>query len=333
MTNMKLSVIIIGKDSAKTLDLCITSVKKAITNTPFITDHELIYVDAISKDNSLDIANKQDCQTIKITKGFTSAALGRNLGLLAANYDALLFLDGDMELNEHWFTTSENYYQKYRALRGQRHELTYQQTKLVKENSTFDQIETVEPVKRPGGFLMIDKALLRNVKFSSDLLDEEESDFYAKIYRENKITQVPIPAYKHHNYKEIQSKILNYLLPFKNIGFLVSMIKSVRSGYFSGYFFVQKKYILAILASILLYIAFFLNQPILMVAWGLICLYNLGLRFISVVLTSIFLPYKFITSLIFIGMKKETTFEVAGKSFSMNASNPNFEELAKVLQN
>lgn len=328
---MTLTVIIIGRNNAKTLNTCFTSTKTAIQNATHIQEAEFIYIDSVSTDTSLEIAKKHTPNIIKITDGFTTAAQGRTLGKLAAQYEALLFLDGDMELHPNWFRDSKDLLEQHSALRGQRHEMIYQNDTLVAENPSFDNIQEVAPVKRSGGFLMIKGAIVKDHNFTPLLLDEEESDFYSKFVHESKIYQVPVPAYKHHNYKQLQAKIYNYIAPFKNIGYLVSLLLSIKNGYFKGYILVQKKYILAILVSVLLYVSFILMNPILLSIAVAASFVNWGLRFISVILTALFLPYKLLCALIYLAKERSATVELNNHRFTIRANKPDFNKWEKAL--
>lgn len=93
----KLSFIIIGKNEGWKLSLCFDSVNRCIKNSG-IVNYEIIYVDAKSSDNSIEIAKEHQVTKIFSISVMSNSAIARNIGGREAEGDILLFLDGDMEL-------------------------------------------------------------------------------------------------------------------------------------------------------------------------------------------------------------------------------------------
>lgn len=304
---MELSVIIIGKNNAATLERCLQSVQEAVQHTSYLTATEIIYVDSRSSDDSVQLAQQAGCEVVQITDGFTTAALGRNLGMSVAIYSNYLFLDGDMELEKEWFVKSQTYFEQYQAIRGKRHEITYKAGAIVDENPNFDHIDTVLPMVRPGGFLQISQKILGKKQFTSILRDEEESDLYAQFIQENKIYQIPIPAYKHHNYKGLKYKLLEYFTFERHTGYIVSFLQSLINGYINGYFILQLKYFLAILFSILFYIGLITLQPLFWIGCLVIFMFDLGLKKRSLIIIALLFPFKLISAIIIFLRKPKST--------------------------
>jgi len=91
-----ISFIIIGRNIASTIEICLNSVFTFIERN-VIECYEVIYVDSNSKDDSLKLASKYNVKIVKLT-GKLNAAIGRNEGAKVAIGDILFFIDGDMEL-------------------------------------------------------------------------------------------------------------------------------------------------------------------------------------------------------------------------------------------
>lgn len=81
---MKISAVILSKDSEELIKDCIESVKFC---------EEIIVVDAGSKDRTLEIAKKNGAKIVNSEPG--DYALSRNLGLKNASYDWILYIDTD----------------------------------------------------------------------------------------------------------------------------------------------------------------------------------------------------------------------------------------------
>ena len=100
---MKISFIVIGRNEGFKLRKCFTSLKKLNSNQNLKLKSETIYVDSDSSDDSISIAKEHKINHIIKIKGNINAAIARNVGASYAKYDWLLFLDGDMELQESFF--------------------------------------------------------------------------------------------------------------------------------------------------------------------------------------------------------------------------------------
>jgi Glycosyltransferases, probably involved in cell wall biogenesis len=100
------SVIVTAKNEEDTIESCILSI---IAQT--YPNFELIYVDAISSDKTLEIANrlknaaesKKNCKRyIAISKKAETPAIGRNLGAEISNGSILAFTDADCVADKDW---------------------------------------------------------------------------------------------------------------------------------------------------------------------------------------------------------------------------------------
>ncbi len=99
LTQIKFSFIVIGRNEGWKLPLCLDSVQKTVLNHN-ITNYEILYIDSRSTDNSLKIAAKIPNLRSYLVTGECNAAIARNIGGKEATGDILVFLDGDMELQD-----------------------------------------------------------------------------------------------------------------------------------------------------------------------------------------------------------------------------------------
>lgn len=85
----KISIIIPNYNNAKWLDKCLGSIQKQTYK-----NYEIIFVDDLSTDNSIEIAQKYNCKIIKLrTKRYAGGA--RNEGLSYATGDYIYYIDSD----------------------------------------------------------------------------------------------------------------------------------------------------------------------------------------------------------------------------------------------
>jgi len=311
---VNLSVVVIGKNSQKTLRDCIIYLNNAIENSVCINKFEIIYVDSNSSDRSVHIANELKIITIEIVDGYTTASLGRYLGKKYAQYENLIFLDSDMFLDKYWFDKSLKSYEKYGAVIGERHEKLYKDDALVKEVPKFYNIKKVEVTLNIGGFLMIKKNIIEDINYTPIIRNEEEKDFYAKFYDQAKIYKIPVLAYIHNNSNLTNSRIKDYLDPYAKNGYILSLINSISKGYFKNYFILQRKYLISILVSSICYIVI-ISGSFLGVASLLILLFNGKKQLKGSLMTALFFPYKLIMSLIFLSKNRSTKYIYKNKVY------------------
>jgi glycosyltransferase involved in cell wall biosynthesis len=97
-----LSFIVIGKNESVRIYNCINSILNFI-NFNNLKNHEIIYVDSESKDDSIEMASSFN--NVKIIKlvGDLNAAVARNEGAKMAKGDFLYFIDGDMEITNNFY--------------------------------------------------------------------------------------------------------------------------------------------------------------------------------------------------------------------------------------
>jgi len=263
---MELSIIIIGKNSSSTLNRVFHSIKREIDRHFILA--ETIYVDSCSKDNSVEIAKSHGAKVIEVLKGFTSAALGRHLGMKYAKGNYILLMDGDMELEVGALSTLLNTIEDHAVLIPERREVIYQNGKIKTEIPNFKN-NVDGPLKSHcfkkgsnsiGGFMLIHSDSLDNISFNKNLRDEEEADFVVHLPQKSSVQFSTQPGFVHHNSKELPVKFMNLLSPTGNLGYLQGLFQSIRNGKFKIWLRVQCKYALLILCSILFWIFLFSAQ-------------------------------------------------------------------------
>lgn len=304
------SVIVIGLNVERTLENCLKSIQVALANAQqLISTSEIIYVDSNSTDQSCRIAEAAGAAIVRITDGFTSPALGRNLGLGRAKHDVIFFVDGDMEIHPDWLLKALPELQSSAGVIGERHELVYSNSgKLRYEVEQFEKLKEKGPVKRLGGFLLVNKSALQNLEYDYTLIDEEEADLYAKLRGSMTIHALPIPAYKHHNYNyRLVDRVMRFIHPFINIGYVLSLFKSIKGGYFGHYAKLQTKYLVVLLASCLFYGGLMFGSVICVLLAFVLCFWNTGLSFLSNIANVVSAPYKIITAIIYSFWSKDYT--------------------------
>lgn len=91
------SIIILSYNTSKLLSECLTSVEKVLKNY----DYELIVVDNLSHDDSVEMVKKQ-FPTVKLIENTENAGFARgcNLGATHAKGEYLLFLNSDTQMSE-----------------------------------------------------------------------------------------------------------------------------------------------------------------------------------------------------------------------------------------
>ncbi|MGF1902959.1 glycosyltransferase family 2 protein [Aliivibrio sifiae] len=97
---MKVSFVVIGLNEGYALTRCLKSIYVAISNSLKITEYEVIYIDSGSDDNSVDLVSDFNTVIVYSLTGDRSAAAARKVGELNSSLDYILFLDGDMELDD-----------------------------------------------------------------------------------------------------------------------------------------------------------------------------------------------------------------------------------------
>ena len=100
------SIIIPTMNSARSLEDLLKSVNSSAIS-------EVIVVDSISKDRTVEIANDYKCKILEIE---ANRSLARNVGAVNAQFDTLLFLDSDMSIEDKLLDECTEMVKNYDAL-------------------------------------------------------------------------------------------------------------------------------------------------------------------------------------------------------------------------
>lgn len=104
MNSRLLSIVVIGRNEARRLPLCLQAAQQA--RLPDGWARELIYVDSGSTDGSPRLARQLGAEVIAMQPVRPCAAVGRNAGWWRARGELVLFLDGDTELEPEFLGTA-----------------------------------------------------------------------------------------------------------------------------------------------------------------------------------------------------------------------------------
>ena len=104
--NDRIGIVVIGRNEAPRLAMCLRSIKDRLDRT--------VYVDSGSSDGSADIAADAGAAVVRLTSGPFTAARGRRSGIehLCDRFpDTTLiqFIDGDCELDPGWLDAGQRY--------------------------------------------------------------------------------------------------------------------------------------------------------------------------------------------------------------------------------
>ena len=179
-TRIDVSVVVIGLNEGTRLQRCLQSVQQSHWGD---TQHELIYVDSRSSDNSVASAQALSAQVIVLDDASPCAAKARNLGWHAACGEYVLFLDGDTELHPDFVCRALSTLTEPTlcAAWGHRRELRPQQSIYTK---VLD-LDWVYPTGRTlyfGGDVLVRRAALAQIDgFDPSLKAGEEPELCARL--------------------------------------------------------------------------------------------------------------------------------------------------------
>ena len=173
-----ISIVIIGKNESKNLPALFASLKS------IMIQKELIYVDSASDDDSVSVAKKHSDSIYEIElDSLNSASAGRYVGTLEAQYPWILYLDGDMVLNDDFISfinekrfindSKIGYIGYYRYIYADK---STQDNVLLQERDAY--------VKHFGGAVFLKKDIvLESGNWNPSIVGNEEIDLYARIQR------------------------------------------------------------------------------------------------------------------------------------------------------
>ncbi len=155
-----ISFIVIGRNEGFKLDICFSSIFKAIKQNSLLF-YEIIYVDSKSTDRSILIAKSYTGIKVYQITGEYNAAIARNIGAEESIGDILFFIDGDMEIESIFLTKvlDDNKELKYDRVSGHLDDVLYD-SNWIKKGVVSNTYDTSLPKKEQivsfnGGIFLI----------------------------------------------------------------------------------------------------------------------------------------------------------------------------------
>jgi glycosyltransferase involved in cell wall biosynthesis len=200
----KLSVVIIAKNEERNIQRGIESILEA---TVSFDNVEIVLVDSISTDKTIEIAQKYPIKIIQLDPNFfISPSAGRFIGLKYTSGEFVYFLDGDMHLDKNWFETALPIIEKnpnLAGIAGKCHEITFDDNfKEIKseDKDRFNVGEQIHKVKHLGQSVLYRRRTLEKVGgFNPYLANEEELELGLRLSAAGyELQRIPVPMTIHY---------------------------------------------------------------------------------------------------------------------------------------
>lgn len=201
-----LTIVVIGLNEAAHLADCFRSIYAAAAYWSGGAQ-DVVYVDSGSQDESIELARRY-ADRIFALRSPISAAAARDVGLLNATGDYVLFLDGDMELDTFWWQCVSEYERNGTfprsviGLIGMRHDIYVDETTRLRlgEQENVYRTGRARTARHIGGALLIRRDILLKAQgYQPDLRGSEEPDLYARLRGAGyDIWEIPCPFIRHH---------------------------------------------------------------------------------------------------------------------------------------
>ena len=192
-----ISVVVIGRNEGERLKACLASIGAALASV----EHEIIYVDAHSRDHSLRTAAQAGARCFVPETHQTTAALGRRIGAQEARGDVLLFLDGDMRLEAGFVQSALAVMreEEYDGASGVRHDIYMTDGHVSGENANYFACTQRRVVPEFGGAVMLSRAVLERAGgWAENVEAGEEAELHARLNRIGaRLIELPIPMITH----------------------------------------------------------------------------------------------------------------------------------------
>ena len=182
-----ISFIVIGRNEGWKLTKCFESIIKTIAYN-HLEHYEIIYVDSISKDDSIE--RVRDFKNTKIfqLKGDCNAAIARNVGAKESKGDVLFFIDGDMEIipNQFRYFYTESDGLTYSFVTGNWYNYYYNQNwKFLKKDSVSMKVKDTKE-STTGGLFLIERSIWNLVGgMRNEFERSQDIDFALRLAKKN----------------------------------------------------------------------------------------------------------------------------------------------------
>ncbi len=178
-----ISVVVVGRNEGERLVRCLESVRACDYPADRI---ELIYVDSLSSDGSIERAAALGARVIALPQGPLSAARARNVGWRAARHDLVHFFDGDTVLDRGWLLKAVATIREpgIACVFGRRDEVRPRASVYMRV-CTFDWHVPAGPWRLCGGDALFRRSTLERLGgFREDLIAGEEPELCYRLRRE-----------------------------------------------------------------------------------------------------------------------------------------------------
>ena len=207
-----LSVVVIGKNEEENIPRTIESLKYLRGKAQFPVEY--LFVDSASTDHSVDIARSffDNVYTLEASD-YLCASAGRYIGSLKAQYQWILYLDGDMELCPEFIDYLCDNLCSYNINTGIIGRYIFHYNDNTFQDKTSSKYRHNQHVGFFGGAILLHKeAVLNAGNWNPSIFSNEEIDLYtrlrAKTYR---VIFIDLPMIRHYTRKESYLAILSNL--------------------------------------------------------------------------------------------------------------------------
>ncbi|MCX5783653.1 MAG: glycosyltransferase [Elusimicrobia bacterium] len=203
-------IIIIGYNEGKYLEKCFLSAmsaRDALFNETGVKA-KILYVDSQSTDDSVAIAQSLNVAVVFAPPQFKTCSNARTTGMLLADGDYMMFLDGDMEISPRWLIEGLDFLEKNSSAAGAagiRDDMRLIGGRFVKIknfNRVFREIEKIRN-NVGGAFLLRRKALEQIGGVEPAIAPEEDYIMYAQLREKGwKLYRIAKPMIIHWDAKK-----------------------------------------------------------------------------------------------------------------------------------
>ena len=215
------SFVVISKNESFTITRCIKSI---IRCGEALLNYEIIFIDSLSSDNTLERVNaikNKHLRIFLITKS-ANAAVARNIGIEHVKYEYIFFVDGDVEIQADFvFAAIEEMINSPQigAIYGQLKEFQYYSNynkiyQIVKDRYNIQ--KRIFQIVR-GGIFFTRYSVLKDIGYFDNRLKRgQDRDYIMRITSKYKVLGLPITMGTHHTvvYRNI-IRIKEWLFDFK----------------------------------------------------------------------------------------------------------------------
>ncbi len=209
-----LSVVIIARNEEENIARCIQSVLDAAKS---VDSKEIIFVDSVSSDRTVEIAKTFPIKILQFREHeMVSPSAGRYIGTKNSNGNYVLYLDGDMVVNENWLNKAIDILEKnekFAGVCGWINDLYTENgniIKVVKDRMNLGDQEGIASTF--GGAGLYRKSIIDEVGgFNPFIRNMEEAELAIRIRRYNYILwKIPVDMVEHYTHNR------DSVIEFKN---------------------------------------------------------------------------------------------------------------------